>query len=162
MITTLLICAALSSHPAELPKRLRGHLNLTQSKSEGLASWYGKREQGRKMANGKPFDRNRYTAASRTYKLGTVLLVSYPSKRTFVRVVVTDRGPWIKGRILDLSERAAQTLGLKPYGVGRVLIELEHLSACGQNIQFRKREFQEPRIFPLTTAQIYESIDRRL
>ena len=138
MITTLLLCAALSSRPAELPKHLRGHLNLTQSKSEGLASWYGKREQGRKMANGGRFDRNRYTAASRTYKFGTILLVSYPRRGTFVRVIVTDRGPWIKGRTLDLSERAAQTLGLRPSGVGRVLIEPEHL---GANIRFQKREF---------------------
>jgi rare lipoprotein A len=75
------------------------------------------------MANGQRFDRQRYTAASRYYPLGTLLMVKYPRFGTFVVVRVTDRGPWVKGRVLDLSERAAQTLGLKPFGVDTVVIE---------------------------------------
>ena len=79
------------------------------------------------MANGHRFDRQQYTAASRYYKLGTLLMVKYPRLGTFVVVRVTDRGPFKKGRVLDLSERAAQTLGLKPYGVDRVVIEALHV-----------------------------------
>lgn len=75
------------------------------------------------MANGQRFDRWRYTCASRRYSLGTLLMVRYPRLGTFVVVRVTDRGPWIKGRVLDLSEKAAATLGLKSRGVDTVTIE---------------------------------------
>ena len=50
-------------------------------------------------------------------------MVKFPRMGTFVVVRVNDRGPWVKGRVLDLSEHAAQVLGLKPFGVGRVTIE---------------------------------------
>lgn len=103
-------------------------MNLAQPTS-GLASWYGTFHQGRKMADGGKFDKGRYTCASRTYRLGTVLLVFFPKKHTFVRVTVTDRGPYRHpGRVIDLSERAADVLGLKAYGVGFVKIEPAHLT----------------------------------
>ena len=98
-------------------------LNIALPATSGRASYYGKREQGKRTASGERFDRQQYTAASRTYKIGTLLMVRYPRKGTFVVVRVNDRGPWVKGRILDLSERAAQTLGLKPYGVDMVVVE---------------------------------------
>jgi rare lipoprotein A len=88
----------------------------------GIASWYGAEFQGHKMANGHKFDRYAYTAASRTYPMGTVLSVYYPRTRRRVTVVVTDRGPWVKSRELDLSEQAAKDLGLIPYGIGIVEI----------------------------------------
>jgi len=98
-------------------------LNIEKSATTGLASYYGKREQGKRTASGDRFDRRQYTAASRFYPLGTWLMVKYPRCGTFVVVRVNDRGPWVKGRVLDLSERAAQTLGLKRYGVGKVVIK---------------------------------------
>jgi rare lipoprotein A len=110
-------------------------LNIAKPATTGRASWYGKREQGKRTASGERFDRMKYTAASRTYPLGTLLMVKYPRKGTFVVVRVTDRGPWIKGRVLDLSERAAQTLGLKPYGVGTVEIKpflLKETTSCAK------------------------------
>jgi rare lipoprotein A len=122
ILALLVLCGVTAS-----ARVYRTGLNLAAPKQIGVASWYGRREQGKTMANGKPFDRNRYTCASRTYKLGTRLLVSYPEIGTFVQVVVTDRGPWIEGRVLDLSERAALTLGLRPHGVGLVIIEPVHL-----------------------------------
>ena len=98
-------------------------LNLAQPKTAGKASWYGRREQGKRTASGERFDRHRFTCASRTYPLGTWLMVKYPRMGTFVVVRVTDRGPWVKGRVLDLSEKAATTLGLKSRGVDTVVIE---------------------------------------
>jgi rare lipoprotein A len=88
----------------------------------GMASWYGARESGKKMANGQVFDPKRYTCASLTYTFGTRLRVSYPTTGKSVIVTVTDRGPFINGRIIDLSEAAARHIGLVPYGIGRVLI----------------------------------------
>lgn len=96
-------------------------LNISPGPTQGLASYYGKGFQGRKMANGHRFDRNRYTAASNVYLLGAYLEVFYPSRGGFVFVTITDRGPSIKGRVLDLSERAARTLGLR--GVSKVEIK---------------------------------------
>lgn len=102
-------------------------INVAVPASSGRASWYGSREQGRKTASGERFDKRKYTCASRVYPLGTLLMVKYPAKGTFVMVRVNDRGPWVHGRILDLSEKAATVLGLKPYGVGQVEITPIHL-----------------------------------
>ena len=105
-----------------VPSVASSKLNLGLPTTTGVASWYGKREQGKRTASGERFDRMKYTAASRFYPIGTLLMVQYPRKGTFVVVRVNDHGPFKKGRVLDLSERAAQTLGLKPYGVGYVVI----------------------------------------
>ena len=104
-------------------------LNLELPTMTGKASWYGKREQGHRTASGERFDRNRMTCASRTYPLGTLLVVRYERTKLEVVVRVNDRGPWIKGRILDLSEQAAKSVGLKPYGVGQVEIRIFHPEA---------------------------------
>jgi rare lipoprotein A len=98
----------------------------------GIASWYGEKLQGLPMANGEPFDRERYTCASRTYPLGSYLRVTFPTTGKSVIVEVTDRGPYSGTRILDLSERAAYAIGLHAYGFGIVLIQpVERLHGVG-------------------------------
>src|SRR5271166_4596599 len=97
-------------------------LNTAFPETKGIASFYGLREQGKRTASGEPFDRMRYTAASRFYRLGTLLMVQYPRTGRFVIVRVNDHGPFKGARILDLSERAATALGLKAHGVGYVII----------------------------------------
>lgn len=82
----------------------------------GKVSWYG-RESGRVTANGEPFDGTSMTAAHRTLPFGTKLRVSYGGRSVIVRV--NDRGPYIRGRVLDLSRASAVELGLIPAGVGR-------------------------------------------
>ena len=91
-----------------------------------LASWYGRAHHGKKMANGRLFDRFRLTAAHRTIKLGTLVRVCLLKTGKCVDVLVTDRGPFKGRRGLDVSEAAAEAIGLKPYGVGRVTIEELH------------------------------------
>jgi rare lipoprotein A len=87
----------------------------------GNASWYGTFHQGRTMANGQKFDRMKLTAASRVLPLGTRALVSFNGR--MVLVTITDRGPYHHpDRVIDLSEAAAQFVGLKPYGVGAVTV----------------------------------------
>ena len=89
----------------------------------GHASWYGKECAGRKMANGKPFNPQAYTAASYDYPLGTRLDVSYGSRH--VQVVITDRGPAHRlGRLLDLSESAATALGYHEAGITTVDVKI--------------------------------------
>lgn len=87
---------------------------------QGLASWYGKRFHGRRTASGERFDMNEMTAAHKTLPFGTRLRVR--SLRTGREVVVriNDRGPFAKGRVIDLSAAAALALGMHKRGVGRV------------------------------------------
>jgi rare lipoprotein A len=83
---------------------------------KGLASWYGPGLYGLPTASGEPFNADGHTAASKT--LGTKLSVSYGGRS--VRVTVNDRGPFVDGRDLDLSQGAAQALGLTQTGVDYV------------------------------------------
>lgn len=75
-----------------------------------ISSYYGRELEGQTMANGQPFDADAYTAAHKSLPFGTKLEVSYGGES--VRVTVTDRGPYVAGRNLDLSLAAAQRLGL--------------------------------------------------
>lgn len=106
-------------------------LNIAQPVTVGKASWYGHREQGKRTASGERFNSNGFTCASRAFPLGTWLVVRYPRTKLQVVVRVNDRGPWVKGRIIDLSERAAKDIGLKPYGVDTVQIEEYRLDFKG-------------------------------
>lgn len=91
--------------------------------AEGLASWYGPGFKGRKTASGKRFNPKLMTAAHRTLPFGTRLKVTNLANEKTVEVVVNDRGPFIKGRIIDLSQGAAKKLGFAGAGVVKVQIE---------------------------------------
>lgn len=84
----------------------------------GLASWYGPGFQGRRTANGERFDTQSLTAANKTLPFGTWLRVCRGTRCVVVRV--NDRGPYVRGRFLDLSSRAAHMIGLDASGVCRV------------------------------------------
>ena len=90
----------------------------------GMASWYGPRHQGMKTASGVRFDMRRLTAAHRTLPFNTRLRVTNLANGRMVTVLVNDRGPYEKGRILDLSAAAARRLGMTREGVTRVRIEV--------------------------------------
>jgi rare lipoprotein A len=86
----------------------------------GIASWYGGREQGRRTASGAHFDRRALTAAHPSLPFGTIVLVENLANGQSVALRITDRGPYRPGRIIDLSQAAAQRLGLKGQGLGVV------------------------------------------
>jgi rare lipoprotein A len=90
----------------------------------GIASWYGRGHHGRATANGERFDMNRLTAAHRSLELGTVARVTNLDTGDTVHVRINDRGPYIKGRIIDLSAKAARRLGMREAGLARVRIEV--------------------------------------
>ena len=87
----------------------------------GMASYYGN-ESGSKTASGQRFSQNALTAAHRTLPFGTKLRVSHGGRS--VVVTVNDRGPFVRGRVLDLSTAAARIVGLTGAGVGRVTAEV--------------------------------------
>src|ERR1700675_2568724 len=89
----------------------------------GTASWYGKRHQGRKMANGKRFDSHKLTAASWYFPLGTTIRVVNLKNGESVVVTITDRGPNLRlHRIVDLSESAAERLDYVGQGLTPVFL----------------------------------------
>ena len=87
----------------------------------GMASYYGN-ESGSKTASGQRFNQNALTAAHRTLPFGTKLRVTHGGRS--VVVTVNDRGPFVRGRVLDLSTAAARVVGLTGAGVGRVTAEV--------------------------------------
>lgn len=92
-------------------------LTLQATAANGVASWYGGKFQGKTMANGQPFDKNKFTVANKTLPFGSVVRLCM---KKCVEVTVTDRGPFIEGRDFDLAEAPAKELGLLPLGVGKV------------------------------------------
>jgi rare lipoprotein A len=90
----------------------------------GQASWYGSEAPNAKTASGEVFVASDKTAAHRTLPFGTKLRVRYPKRGTQVEVRVNDRGPHKEERIIDLSEGAAEALGLKVDGVGDVWLDV--------------------------------------
>jgi rare lipoprotein A len=91
---------------------------------EGLASWYGGKFQGRQTASGEIFDTNQFTAAHKTLAFGTIVQVTNLETGKTAVVRINDRGPFIPGRIIDLSRAAAAAIGLAGKGVARVRIEV--------------------------------------
>jgi rare lipoprotein A (peptidoglycan hydrolase) len=90
----------------------------------GLASWYGPGFHGRPTASGATFDQHRLTAAHRSLPLGARVTVTRLDNGRSVKVEISDRGPYVRGRVLDLSRAAAARLGMLDVGVARVRIEL--------------------------------------
>jgi rare lipoprotein A len=93
------------------------------------ASWYGSELAGHRTSNGERFDPNRMTAASKTLPLGSVVRVTNPSNGKSVDVRITDRGPYVGGRSIDLSRGAARKIGITKKGVARVKISSVHSAA---------------------------------
>ena len=88
----------------------------------GGASWYGPGFHGKKTASGERFNENAMTAAHKTLPLGTIVKVTNQRTGKSIKVTINDRGPFAKGRIIDLSKAAAAKLGTKNAGVGKVCV----------------------------------------
>lgn len=116
MVIVFLSACAQTQQPPPAPDRAV----FTQT---GVASWYGKSHHGRTTANGEKFDMEALTAAHRTLPFGTIVKVTNLSNNRSVTVRINDRGPYVAGRIIDLSARAARDLGITENGVARVRLE---------------------------------------
>ena len=93
-------------------------------KDRGVASWYGEQFHGRQAANGELFDMDALTAAHRTIPLGSIVRVVNLANGKYLYVRITDRGPYVNGRILDLSRAAAIQLGMEHEGLAHVQITI--------------------------------------
>ncbi|RMG71338.1 MAG: septal ring lytic transglycosylase RlpA family protein [Nitrospirae bacterium] len=122
-LTTLaifLICILLLVSCASAPR----YQTLPEGKAVMVASWYGPKFHGRKTASGEVFDMYRLTAAHKSLPFGTRLRVTNPENGKSVVVKINDRGPFVRGRDLDLSYGAARRIGLIQKGTSRVYVEV--------------------------------------
>jgi rare lipoprotein A len=122
-VCALLLLAACVHAPrgaAQAPRTERERPREDGLLAEGVASFYGESFRGQKTASGERFDPDGLTAAHRTLPFGTCLHVENAENGRTVTVRVNDRGPYARGRILDLSEGAARLLDLVREGVARV------------------------------------------
>ena len=92
--------------------------------ASGVASYYAAKYDGRKTANGETFSNRRMTAAHRTLPFGTTVRVTNVTNGRSVTVRVNDRGPFVRGRVIDLSYAAAQKLDMIPAGTAPVKIQV--------------------------------------
>lgn len=95
-----------------------GHIEI------GIASWYGQPYHGHQSANGEIYDMNRLTAAHRTLPFGTWVEVANLSNANRVTVRITDRGPFVHGRVIDLSRAAAKQIDMIGSGTARVRLKV--------------------------------------
>ena len=133
LIAATILVRGLSEASAKSKKHYRHHASSSWKDANaaipsarsgsfaGVASFYGN-ESGSKTASGQRFNENDMTAAHRSLPFGTKLRVTHRGKS--VVVTINDRGPFIKGRVLDLSKGAARAVGLTSSGVGHVTAEV--------------------------------------
>jgi rare lipoprotein A len=122
LLCTLTAAGMLLSACSWMPK---GHAEFDLGiKDRGVASWYGEQFHGRQAANGELFDMDALTAAHRTMPLGSIIRVVNLENGKHLHVRITDRGPYVNGRILDLSRAAAVHLGMDREGLAHVQISI--------------------------------------
>lgn len=90
----------------------------------GQASWYGKKYHGRLTASGERYNMRAYTAAHKTLPFGTVVRVTNTANSKTVEVKINDRGPFVKGRVIDLSQKSFEQIGSVKKGVVPIKIEI--------------------------------------
>jgi rare lipoprotein A len=125
---SLACCGCACTRPGADVQRLLDpapvHTDIPESPAQiGRASFYGPGFHGRTTASGETFDQVALTAAHRTLEFGSVLRVTNLANGAAVVVTVNDRGPYVRGRVIDLSMGAARALGFLRQGTARVRIE---------------------------------------
>lgn len=121
------IAAEKQANPPETPPSPEVEIsgdNKPVQVETGIASWYGAPYHNRRGSNGEVYDMNAMTAAHRTLPLGSIARVTNLDSHKSAVVRITDRGPFIEGRIIDLSQAAAKQIGLVQKGTGRVRVEV--------------------------------------
>ena len=98
--------------------------NIDDYALTGTASWYGRDFDGKPTASGEPFDSRKLTGAHKQLPLGTIVMVKNLENDKEVMLKINDRGPYVDGRILDVSEYAAEVLGFKEKGLTTVGIRV--------------------------------------
>jgi rare lipoprotein A len=120
LLLLVFVIAGCSSGPRPAPQRTH--------KAYGLASYYSKKFHGRRTASGERYNMHAMTAAHRSLPFGSTVEVTHVKNGRTVTVRINDRGPFVKGRIIDLSYAAAKKLGMLSEGVARVSVRVDRKS----------------------------------
>jgi rare lipoprotein A len=135
-------------HPTQRPYKIKGKAyyplpSADGYKETGTASWYGKPFHGRKTSNGETYNMYDWTAAHKTLPMNTYLLVENLDSKRKTTVRINDRGPFVKGRIIDLSYNVARKLGMIKKGTARIRI-----TALGEAVTIRAGSRTTTRFLP--------------
>lgn len=122
-LSILLLTLALLGGCSLVPSNSGSNGSGAGYSAEGKASYYGKRHHGNKTASGERFDQNAMTAAHRSLPFGTQVRVTNLDNDRSVVVRINDRGPYGRGRIIDVSQRAAEQLDMLRSGVAPVRVQ---------------------------------------
>jgi rare lipoprotein A len=115
-----------------------------QITEQGLASFYDDKFNGRITASGELFDQSKLTAAHRTFPFGTRVAVTNINNKKTVELIINDRGPYVKDRIIDVSKKAAQELGFVGKGTANVKVEVIKLGDSTPIAASQKQKAKEP------------------
>jgi rare lipoprotein A len=109
------------THTKKIAKKQKSKINF---KEIGIASYYGPKWHGRTTANGEKLNLNELTAAHKSLPFNSIVKVTDLDTGNSIFVRINDRGPYIRGRIIDLTDSAAKKLGILHKGIARVKIEV--------------------------------------
>ena len=115
----LLLLLSCTTKRPEFRYEERGSMGMVQY---GVASWYGEKFHGNPTASGEIYDMYQLTAAHKTLSLGTYVMVTNTENNRSVEVKINDRGPFVKGRVIDLSYAAARSIDMVEKGTARVRV----------------------------------------
>ena len=133
LLSVAVICLAACSLP---PSRIPPPATAPRAGQTGIASWYGPGFHGKTTASGVVYNQHDLTAAHQTLPLGTRVLVTNLDNGRSIEVLINDRGPFAKGRIIDLSYAAAETLGM--IGPGTIPVRIEVINSGTEKISVIK------------------------
>jgi len=149
-LLTALLHACSTTRPVT-PPMVGGH-------QEGVASWYGPGFHGKRTANGEVYDQYELTAAHQTLPLGTRVMVTSLTNGRAVEVRVNDRGPFVGGRVIDLSYAAASVIGM--IGPGTMPVRVEILEQPVQVASRRRAPVRRPSPEPTPAEPVPPRIER--
>jgi rare lipoprotein A len=121
LLLCCLLLALASCQRKQISSAIPGEGKIETEK--GIASYYGDEFEGRKTANGEVFNQSKLTAAHKKIAFGTVVKVTNLTNNKFVLVKINDRGPFVSGRIIDLSRAAAKQIDLITVGITQIKLE---------------------------------------
>jgi len=130
----------------------------TAKTTNGVTSYYHPSLHGHLTANGERYNKNSFTAAHRSLPFGTKLKVTDPDTQRSVIVKVNDRGPFVKGRVLDLSGAAASSLGIKKKGVARVEITVLYTPSVKKKPGYNPQPIVPPSVDPVYIPDSIETL----
>lgn len=142
-------------HQQDLKSKTQTTQKKQTSYEAGVASWYGRKFHGKKTASGALYDQNLYTAAHNTLPMMSVVKVTNLANSKTVTVLINDRGPFgDASRVIDLSRKAAQEIGIRRTGLADVVVEKVDLADGVRRLAILAKK--EPKKYKILVEQVHK------